>query len=81
MLGNTGLKLGDAAYLASQRVRICLMGHQPFAAAVRAMQDCMMALRDGGPGATLPSLISGDQLKRLSREADYEAAAKAYLRR
>jgi oxaloacetate decarboxylase len=81
MLGNTGLKLGDAAYLASQRVRVCLMGHQPFAAAVRAMQDCMMALRDGGPSAALPPLISGDQLKRLSREADYEAAGKAYLRR
>ncbi len=34
-------------YLASQRVRIALQGHAPFAAATQAVYETLKALREG----------------------------------
>ncbi|MEZ5740801.1 MAG: hypothetical protein R3E68_15975 [Burkholderiaceae bacterium] len=63
----------DREYLASRGVRVCLQGHQPFAAATKALHDTMKHLRDGGDPALLKPQLAGDQLTGIStRGDDYE---------
>src|SRR4029077_7212368 len=47
ILGGAGKEIMDRELLAQRGVRICLQGHQPFAAAVRAVHDTLPALREG----------------------------------
>ena len=50
VLGGAPGRTDDAAdYLVSQRVRIALQGHAPFAAATQAVYDTLKALREGVP--------------------------------
>jgi oxaloacetate decarboxylase len=49
ILGGAGKEIMDRDVLAQRGVRICLQGHQPFAAAVRAVHDTLRALREGTP--------------------------------
>ena len=56
VLGNTQGELDDAAFLVSQRVRIALQGHTPFAAATQAVHDTLKALREGTPPKDLKGI-------------------------
>ncbi len=47
IMGGVSGDLADHDYLSARRVRIALQGHQPFAAAVKAVHDTLQALRDG----------------------------------
>lgn len=47
VLGGSPEDMMDPVYLASQRVRIALQGHAPFAAATQAVFDTLKALREG----------------------------------
>ena len=49
VLGGAPEEMVDLGYLASQRVRIALQGHAPFAAATQAVYETLKALRDGQP--------------------------------
>ena len=60
-----------ATYLASQGVRICLQGHQPFQAAVQAIHDTLKALRDGTAPKDLTGLASAEMMERVTRGEDY----------
>jgi carboxyvinyl-carboxyphosphonate phosphorylmutase len=44
-LANVTAELSDREYLAKRGVRVCLQGHQPFAAAVRALYETLKVLR------------------------------------
>ena len=79
VLGGVPAELSDPAYLAAQRVRICLQGHQPFMAAVGAVHASLKALREGVAPGKLPNLPPPDLVKDASREADYAAWAKGFL--
>lgn len=79
MLGGLPESLRDADWLASLGVRICLTGHQPFAAAVQATYVTLKALRDGTPAKGLQGVASGDLMKRLTRDADYATWTKDFL--
>ena len=46
----------DLDYLSAKNVRICLQGHQPFSAAVKAIYDTMKALRGGTPPEELQGI-------------------------
>ena len=46
----------DLDYLSAKNVRICLQGHQPFSAAVKAIYDTMKALREGTPTEELQGI-------------------------
>jgi carboxyvinyl-carboxyphosphonate phosphorylmutase len=81
ILGNVGGDLADREYLASRRVRICLTGHQPFMASVRAAYDTLKALREGTAPAKLTGLPSAELMSQLSRDADYERWSREYLGR
>jgi oxaloacetate decarboxylase len=67
-----GLARGELArrdYLETMGVRIALQGHQPFIAAMAALQRTYAALRDG---AGLPELASPELLRAVTLEAAYE---------
>jgi carboxyvinyl-carboxyphosphonate phosphorylmutase len=79
ILGGAGKEILDRAYLAERGVRVCLQGHQPFAAAVRAVHDTLKALRDGTPPAQLEGIASDELMKRVMRNADYARWSKDWL--
>ena len=78
-LGNVGPDLMDTGYLASRGVRVCLQGHQPFMAAVRATHDTLRALREGTMPGQLAGLPSGELMKRLTRDDDYRRWMREFL--
>lgn len=70
-LGGAASGLGGLDFLAANGVRICLQGHQPFQAAVKATYDTLKALRDGTPPAEIAGTAPSDMMKRLSRDAGH----------
>ena len=79
MLGGITPALSDRAYLASRGVRIALQGHLPFAAAIQAIHDTLKALREGTAPGEVGGLASAALMKRVTRDADYQAAMAAFL--
>jgi len=79
ILGGVSGELTDLDYLAARRVRIALQGHQPFAAAVKAVHDTLRALREGTPPGSLTGIADAELMKRVTRDADYGRWAKEFL--
>ncbi len=79
LLGGVGPELADRDYLGRQGVRICLQGHQPFMAAVNAVHETLKALRDGTPPAELANVASGELMRRVTRDADYQSWMEDFL--
>ncbi len=79
IIASTGSDFEDRAYLAKQGVRICLQGHQPFAAATEAIYTTLKALREGTPPAKLTGLASKDLRAATSRAPDYAERIRRYL--
>jgi oxaloacetate decarboxylase len=78
-LGGAGAELYDLDYLSARNVRVCLQGHLPFMAAVKAVHDTLKALRDGVPPADIKTVASGDLMKQVTRQADYAEWTKDFL--
>jgi carboxyvinyl-carboxyphosphonate phosphorylmutase len=79
ILGGGTPELSDRDYLASRRVRIALQGHQPFAAAVKAVHDTLKALREGTPPSKLTGVADAELMKRVTRDGDYARWTKDFL--
>jgi len=79
MLGGASKAMMDKDYLASQGVRICLQGHQPFAAGVQAVYATLKALRDGVAPADLPGVASAELMKQVTRGDDYDRWTRDFL--
>jgi carboxyvinyl-carboxyphosphonate phosphorylmutase len=79
VLGNTQGELDDAAFLASQRVRIALQGHAPFAAATQAVYETLKALREGTRPKDLKGLAPADLTNRLMRHAEVKQRLAEFL--
>jgi carboxyvinyl-carboxyphosphonate phosphorylmutase len=79
ILGGGSPELADLAYLSARRVRVALQGHQPFAAAVKAVHETLKALRDGTPPAKLTGVADAELMKRVTRDADYTKWTKDFL--
>lgn len=79
VLGNTQGELDDAAFLVSQRVRIALQGHMPFAAATQAVYETLKALREGTKPKDLKGLPPAQLTARLTRDAEARARASEFL--
>tara|TARA_R110000868_G_scaffold110186_1_gene298777 strand:- start:6775 stop:7641 length:867 start_codon:yes stop_codon:yes gene_type:complete len=71
--------LGDRDFLARNNVRISLQGHHPVMAAVQATYDTLKALRDGTPPSEIRGKASGETMKSLTRDADYQRWMKDFL--
>ena len=79
ILGGAGPEVMDLDYLSAKGVRVCLQGHQPFMAAVKAVHDTLKALRDGTPPAEIENLPSKELMKRVTRDADYRRWMNDFL--
>ncbi len=79
ILGGAPPDLMDRDYLSARGVRICLQGHAPFSAAVKAVHDTLKALRDGVAPGDLANLPSPDLMKRLTRVDDYDSWIDGFL--
>jgi len=79
ILGGAGKEVMDRELLAQRGVRVCLQGHQPFAAAVRAVHDTLRALREGTPPEKIDATASDEVMKRLTRNDDYARWLKDWL--
>jgi carboxyvinyl-carboxyphosphonate phosphorylmutase len=79
VLGNTQGELDDPTFLISQRVKIALQGHAPFAAATQAVYDTLKALREGTAPKNLKGLASSDLTARLTRAADVKSRSGDFL--
>lgn len=71
ILGGVGPEIMDLDYLGQRGVRICLQGHQTFAAAVRAVHETMKALREGMAPGKLENIADKDLMERVMRHGDY----------
>ena len=79
LLGSAGAELDDAAYLGANGVRICLQGHLPIMAAIRAVHDTLKALRDGVKPAEIAGAASEALMRQVTRDKDYKAWIKEFL--
>lgn len=79
IIGAAAKEVIDLDYLSATSVRVCLQGHQPFAAAVRAIHDTLKALREGTAPADLQGIAPADLMKRVRRDGDYERWTDAFL--
>ena len=67
--------------LAARGARIVLQGHQPVAAAVKALHACYSHLFNGGAPAELKSSIaSGEEMDKLLAKDQYKAWQRDYLK-
>src|SRR5215212_4439752 len=79
VLGGAPENMTALDYLESQRVRIALQGHAPFAAATQAVYETLKALREGALPKSLKGLASSELTGRAMREADVKARANEFL--
>jgi carboxyvinyl-carboxyphosphonate phosphorylmutase len=79
IIGSAAPDMMDLDYLSARRVRVCLQGHQPFAAAVRAAYETLKALREGTPPGKLPGVAPADLMKRVTRDAEFARWVKDFL--
>jgi len=79
VLGGAPAELQDLDYLGARGVRICLQGHLPIMAAVRAVHDTLKALRDGTAPGKIGGIASDDLMKQVTRESSYKRWTKQFL--
>ncbi|MGY4159831.1 carboxyvinyl-carboxyphosphonate phosphorylmutase [Bradyrhizobium sp. USDA 4461] len=79
VLGGAPEEMTAPDYLASQRVRIALQGHAPFAAATQAVYETLKALRDGTSPKNLKGIASSELTGRVMREAETKARSGEFL--
>ena len=80
LLGAVPPTLSDPKVLATYGVRICLQGHRPFLAAMRACHEALAALANGTPPADIKGL-EGEALAQATLKSDYAAWTADYLKR
>lgn len=71
--------MADRQFLAAHRVRLCLQGHAPIAAAIQAAHDALAGLRTGTAPDALPGVAPRTLMDLISRAHEYEAAESEYL--
>ena len=79
VLGGAPEEMSALDYLSSQRVRIALQGHAPFAAATQAVYETLKALREGASPKSLKGLASSELTSRATREADMKQRSAEFL--
>jgi carboxyvinyl-carboxyphosphonate phosphorylmutase len=79
VLGGAPEEMTAIDYLASQRVRIALQGHAPFAAATQAVYETLKALREGTSPKNLKGLASSELTNRVTREAETKIRSGDFL--
>ena len=79
MVSGAGPEFDNRRALADMGVRICVRGHQPFAAATHAVHQTLKDLRDGVAPSEISGLASKQLTAELSRSGDFDDMAQRYL--
>lgn len=79
VLGGAPEEMTALDYLASQRVRIALQGHAPFAAATQAVYETLKALREGVSPKQLKGIASSELTGQVMREAETKTRSAEFL--
>ena len=79
ILGSPGAELMDLEYLASRRVRVCLRGHQGFAASVQALYDTARAVLAGTAPGELQNVAPEKLMQRLTKAPEHERWSEQFL--
>ena len=79
VLGGVPQDMQDLDYLSSRGVRVCVQSHNPFAAAVEAVQRALKSLREGVKPNALEGVAAPELMKRVTRQADYTNWTKEFL--
>jgi carboxyvinyl-carboxyphosphonate phosphorylmutase len=79
VLGGAPEEMSALDYLSTQRVRIALQGHAPFAAATQAVYETLKALREGASPKSLKGVASSELTSRATREADMKQRGAEFL--
>ncbi len=79
VLGGAPEEMTAPDYLITQRVRIALQGHAPFAAATQAVYETLKALREGTSPKNRKGIASSEMTSRVMREADTRARSSEFL--
>jgi oxaloacetate decarboxylase len=81
LIVGSGATPADRKRLQALRVRIMLQGHQPIAAAVKALRETYEHLRKGGSPADWKSHVaSAEEMDRVTGREEYERRHRDYLR-
>ncbi len=80
LLGAVPGEISDIAFLSSHGVRICLQGHRPFLAAVRACYETLKSLSEKVPPETITGIASSDLVARVTRKDRYATAMQKFLK-
>ncbi len=72
ILGGVSAEIEDLDDLAAHGVRVCLQGHLPIMAAVRAVHDTLKALRQGTKPAAIAGVASAELMRQVTRDEDYK---------
>ena len=79
ILGGVPTSMMDLAYLGSRSVRVCLQGHQPFAAAVEAVYRTLDALRRGTLPADIENVATKELMAQVTGKEDFEGWMRDFL--
>jgi oxaloacetate decarboxylase len=79
LLGAVPASLSDRSALATYGVRICLQGHKPFLAAVRACREALETLASGGRPEDIPTPES-KLMAQMTRRSDYDRGIAEFLK-
>ena len=79
ILGGAGPEIMDKALLSELGVRICLQGHQPFAAGIQSVHNTLKALRDGVAPSQLQGVADGELMNRVTRNTEYTTSIDDFL--
>ena len=79
VLGSAAPSLMDRGMLASKGVRVCLQGHLPISAAVKAMHDTLKQLREGTPPGEVKTGSPPDLTGRVTRADEVERWFRDFL--
>jgi carboxyvinyl-carboxyphosphonate phosphorylmutase len=79
ILGSAPKALRTPEILDNNRVRICLLGHKPFAAATQAIYDTLKRMKAGEDPAGLPGIADDEFMKSVTNDAQYKEWSSKFL--
>ena len=79
ILGSPAAELVDLQYLATRRVRVCLRGHQGFAASVQALYSVAQAVFAGAAPTELHGVAPETLMARLTRLEEHDRLSEEFL--
>ncbi|MGE0714558.1 MAG: oxaloacetate decarboxylase [Alphaproteobacteria bacterium] len=79
MLGGVPAEMRKLELLTSLGVRICLTGHQPIMAGIRAVHATLKALREGTQPEDLEGVAPAELMRAVTREDDHKRWTRDFL--